>query len=144
MAKVFEDCLASTYHSCGISEFKAYINPLAIAYRLKRNHFLQVAVWQSKIIGVIEMRNFSHISLLFVAKQYQRQGIGRELVRQAIAICTARDSELTAITVNADPHAVTVYQALGFHAKGQNVINNGICFTPMTYQLSLLPSFAQP
>ncbi|MEX1019090.1 MAG: GNAT family N-acetyltransferase [Litorilinea sp.] len=67
------------------------------------------------IVGVIEVREHRHISLLFVDDAHQRRGIGRALVANAVARCRRKRPGLTEITVRAAPGAVPVYARLGFH-----------------------------
>jgi GNAT superfamily N-acetyltransferase len=143
METVFDEFIAPGYDPHGTREFLGYIHPAAIAYRIKRNHFLRVATVEetvnerttTKIVGVIEVRNHCHFSLLFVAGQFQRRGIASELVRQAIALCQTHNPTLQHVTVHADPRAVPAYEAMGFYATGTARIENGIHYIPMVYSL---------
>jgi ribosomal protein S18 acetylase RimI-like enzyme len=69
---------------------------------------------KARIVGVIEVRQFRHISLLFVDDRFQRQGIARALVRHAVARCLSRRPDLRQITVRSSPYAVPIYERLGF------------------------------
>lgn len=137
MERVFDEFIAPGYDPQGTREFLGYIHPAAIAYRVKRNHFLRVAVARgrenSPIVGVVEVRNDCHISLLFVAGEFQRRGIARTLVHQAIAQCQTNNPNLQHITVHADPRACPAYQAMGFHSTGDARTENGIHYIPMVY-----------
>ena len=135
MEAVFREFIAPGYSPQGTEEFLEYIHPAAIAYRTKRNHFLRVAEVNKKIVGALEVRNYNHLSLLFVDSQFQRQGIARTLVSQAIIICQMDNPDLKEITVHSAPEAVVVYKAMNFRCIGEEQIINGIRFIPMRYDL---------
>lgn len=131
MEAVFREFIEPGYDPLGTEEFLGYIHPSAIAYRIKRNHFLRVAVANQKIVGVLEMRNYNHLSLLFVDGKFQRQGIAKRLVREATIICQMNNPDLTDITVHSDPAAVVAYEAMNFKCIGEEQVINGIRFIPM-------------
>lgn len=135
MESVFNEFIAPDYDTEGIGVFLKYIHPMAIADRLKRDHFLRVAEIQQEIVGVVEVRHYQHISLLFVTRKFQRRGIASELVRQAIALCLTAEIPPKRITVHADPKALPAYQAMGFKPTGQERVENGIRYIPMKYDL---------
>lgn len=134
MEEVFNDFIAPGYDPKGIEEFLHYIRGSAIALRLKRNHFMRVAATSKQIVGVIEVRNYHHISLLFVKREFQRQGIATVLMQQAIAVCLREEPELKSITVHSDPQALPAYEAMGFQVTGSERLDNGIRYVPMRYK----------
>jgi len=87
------------------------------------------------VIGAIEVREFKHISMLFVDDQYQRKGIGGNLIREAISICQENSPELDQITVNSSPNAVQAYEKFGFLWSGSEQEISGIRFVPMVFKL---------
>ena len=101
----------------------------------KENHFALIAESDEEIIGVIEMRGFSHVALFCVADRFQRKGVGKALFRQAVEICSQDDVTLSQITVNASPNSVDAYGALGFKPVDQERCVNGIRFVPMMCNL---------
>ncbi|MGB2924850.1 MAG: GNAT family N-acetyltransferase [Limnothrix sp.] len=135
MAAVFDEFIAPGYDPQGIEVFSEYIQPQAIGDRLKRNHFLLVAILNQKIIGVLEMRNHNHLSLLFVTKSQQRQGIAKKLVQQATNYCLREEPDLTKLTVHSDPKAVPAYAAMGFTVTGSERVEDGIRYIPMTRKI---------
>lgn len=134
MEEVFNDFIAPGYDPQGIDEFLHYIRGSAIALRLKRNHFMRVAATSQKIVGVIEVRDYHHISLLFVERAFQRQGIAKILMQQAIAVCLREEPDLKSITVHSDPQALLAYEAMGFQVTGTERLDNGIRYIPMRYK----------
>jgi GNAT superfamily N-acetyltransferase len=136
IAHVFYAFVAPEYTEPGIQEFLKYVQPEALRQRTQENHFVLVALHQGRTVGVIEMRNHDHVSLLFVDGAFHRQGISRELLRRALNICLNRHATLTTLTVNSSPYAVEAYQRLGFVIARPEQEKNGIRFVPMTLDVS--------
>jgi ribosomal protein S18 acetylase RimI-like enzyme len=134
--RTFTEFIAPHYSRAGILEFMKYIRPGYLLERLQKDHLVLLATAQRKIIGIIEVRGNSHISLLFVDKQFQRRGVARELLRRTLRICVKEKPDLSKISVNASPNSVRIYQRLGFRPAGSEQVKRGIRFTPMTLELS--------
>ena len=133
--RVFNQFIATYYTTQGMQEFQKYANPAAMRQRLLDGNLVLVAAALHEIVGVIEMRGHSHVSLLFVDQAYQGQGISKELLHWALTICRQHHPLLTEVTVNASPNAVPVYERLGFVATDVQQEKNGILFTPMILKL---------
>jgi ribosomal protein S18 acetylase RimI-like enzyme len=120
----------------GAGFFYEYIEPDSIRGRLESNYSMEIAVLMDKILGVIEIRDCSHISMLVVDSACRRRGIARELVRTAIVSCRGKKPGLQEITANALPSSVPVYERLGFTRTGPEQVKNGMCIIPMTLDIS--------
>jgi len=129
--KVFDEFVAPGFSEEGIAEFKKFVDTDALAKRHAAGNILLVAESDRNIIGIIAMRDNSHIALLFVKKTYQRKGIARRLVQQGVAICRQNNPALNIVTVNASPNAVTAYEHIGFRKVAEEQEKNGIRFIPM-------------
>jgi len=136
VASVFNELVAPEYSLEGVHEFHRYIEPTAFQTRFQTNHFNLIALAQAKIVGMIEMRNYNHVSLLFVFQDYQRRGIAKELLTQAIRICQEYKPQPSEISVNSSSFAVPIYEKLGFYRVGERQVRNGIGFIPMILKLS--------
>jgi len=134
--RTFSEFIAPHYSRAGILGFLKYARPSSLLGRFQKDHFVLVATAQKKIIGIIEVRGNSHISLLFVDKPVQKRGIARELLRRTLRICLKEKPDLSKITVNASPNSVGIYKRLGFRPAGPEQVKKGIQFTPMTLELS--------
>ena len=77
------------------------------------------AVQAERIIGVIFIRNYWNLCSLFVDPEYQRQGMGKALVRSAIAQCRENSDE-SVIYLNAAANAIPFYESLGFIPRTSN------------------------
>ena len=132
---VFNQFVAPEFTEEGIEEFMKYIQPGALVRHLRKNHFALMASTGSAIIGVIVVRDFDHIALFFVDGQYQRKGIGRELLDSAVKVCERHDPSNTRLTVNASPNSIDAYRRLNFEPNDTEQCVNGIRFIPMTLRL---------
>ena len=137
VARVFNEFVAPEYSSEGVQVFHRYIQPDAFRSRFQTNHFGLIALAQNKVVGVIEMRDHNHVSLLFVAPEFQRRGVAKELLRQALQICRSNEPRPSDISVNSSSYAVPIYEKLGFDRVGERQVRNGIGFIPMVLKLSV-------
>jgi GNAT superfamily N-acetyltransferase len=136
IARSFQMFVAPDYSDEGAQTILDYIAPEALAEHVRENCFTIVARADDLIVGLIEVRNHDHISLLFVDEHYQRRGISRELLKRAIELCRKHVPDLIELTVNSSPYAVPIYTRLGFERVGPEEVRNGVRFTTMTLILS--------
>lgn len=123
----FEKLVAPGYSREGILEFYKFANPLAMRLRLLGNTMLLGArTPEGEFVGVIEVQDKRHISLLFVHPEHHRKGIASRLVKEACAACGNGDIE-----VNSSPYAVEAYERMGFTMLSQEQLRNGIRYVPM-------------
>lgn len=132
---VFEEFEAPEYSEEGIEEFRKFIQYTYIVEKFDKG---ELCFWGcmdgDDLTGVIATRGMSHISLLFVKKEYHRRGMARELFQTVKERCENLNS-ISRITVNSSPYAVEIYHRLGFVDTGIEQTVNGIRFTPMEYLL---------
>jgi len=129
--KTFLKFEAEDYTKEGIRSFFDFITD-SVLYKmfLCGSYHMFVAEDRGKIIGMITLRNDTHISLLFVDEAYHRQGVGSCLMRVMWDyIKTELGKEV--VTVNASPYGVAFYHQLGFLDLGPEVAKDGIRYTPM-------------
>lgn len=88
-----------------------------------------------KIIGIIGMRTKTHINLVFVKKEYHRQGVATAIFRFLLRDLLSENPELGEITLNSSPYGKPFYLHLGFVPLSEEKELNGIKFTPMKYIL---------
>jgi len=132
---VFREFEAPDYAEQGIAEFRKFIAYDAIAKKFDRGELLFWGCFdQAVLTGVVAVRDLSHVCLLFVKKEYHRQGIARALLETVEAWCKTQ-AQVNQITVNASPYAVEAYRRLGFSPIDNEREMNGIRFTPMVRRL---------
>ena len=134
--RVFNEFVTNQYSDGGIREFLKYVEPHWLSKRCQGDDFVVLAMFQGKIIGMIEIVKNSHISIFYTEGEHQRAGIGRELLRKSLEICTKGEPTITGITVNSSPNAVGIYEKLGFCITESEQVKNGIRFAPMRLEIS--------
>ncbi|MEG1847547.1 MAG: GNAT family N-acetyltransferase [Lachnospiraceae bacterium] len=129
--KTFQTFEAPDYSEKGIESFRNFITDQTL-YKmfLSGTYQLMVAVCQTKIVGLISVRDMMHISLLFVDEQYHKRGIGRALI-QAMGNYLMQEEGIVKMTVNSSPYAIGFYHTLGFHDLKVKQEEDGISYTPM-------------
>lgn len=133
--RVFTQFVAPDYSAEGAGNFRSFTQPETIRQRMGVNSFLLGAFFLEQIGGVLEMRDHSHISLLFTDAEYQHRGVARELFTAALIRCKAYNAALSEVTVNSSPYAVEVYQKLGFLQRSEEQEKDGIRYIPMVLKL---------
>lgn len=129
---VFYQYIAYDYSEQGVQDFLTYINNEQIVRRLLgENHKICLAKTHHEIVGVIETRNDSHITLLFVQKDFQRRGIAKGLIERVF------EGHVGDMTVNASPYGAPIYEKMGFTKIAGELIKNGITYIPMIKDMKI-------
>ncbi len=126
---------AADYSPEGVKNFENFITDTTL-YRMfvMGAYQMFVALDGEKIIGMITLRDMTHISLLFVDEKYHRQGIGRALM-QYLENYLLTEMQVSRVTVNASPYGVDFYHRLGFRDLYPEQRRDGIIYTPMEFVL---------
>ena len=134
--KVFDEFEAPYYSEEGVAAFYKFIdiNNMSEQYSNGSLYFYGCFV-NDIIVGMIAVKDFVHISLLFVDKQYHKQGIARKLFDNIIKLCKEKNPSHKTITVNSSPYAVEVYHKFGFSDVSSEQVVDGIQFMPMELNL---------
>jgi predicted GNAT family N-acyltransferase len=129
--KVFDEFVSIDYSEEGNRFFYEWIKPSKIAERQLKEINLWVAFIDSKLVGMIEIRDNKYISLLFVYKEYQGQGIAKKLFDKSLKEIIRRDPKLDKFYVHASPYSIPIYKKMGFTETGNIQVENGIKYLPM-------------
>jgi len=84
------------------------------------------------ILGVALVKEYWNFSVLFVAPQQQRSGVGRDLVDSVINSCKDR-SPKGYLRLNSSNYAVPFYKKMGFTQTGSAIDKPGGC-VPFEYK----------
>jgi hypothetical protein len=133
--EVFDLDVAPLYIAEGIEVFHSYAGAEAMRKRVGTGHTILVAELEGKLVGAAEVRDFNHLSLLFVDRQSQRNGIGRMLLLEVLRMCRAHNPGHNVMTVNSSPNAVEAYERLGFLTTSALQRKDGIDFIPMVIEI---------
>ena len=131
--RVFDTFQKNSYGLVGTLEFYRYTDYNRIKNRIIYSNFVIFGFYLSdELIGIIAIRNYKHISLLFVDEDYQHIGVGRILVDYAKKYCRKFHMGYY-ISVNSSICAIEFYKKLGFFMK-YNIIRekNGIKYIVMS------------
>mgnify|MGYP001056338891 FL=1 len=129
--KTFLRFEAADYLPEGIRNFNDFITDQSLFRMFADGKYpLFVACLEDRVIGMITLRNESHISLLFVDEAYQRQGVGSALLQYIFAYLK-EESGCRRVTVFAAPFGIGFYHRMGFADLGPQMAKQGIIYTPM-------------
>lgn len=130
--RVFMQGEAGDFTQPAISRFLSYANPVRLAERVAQDlSFVLLAIIEDEPVGMIEVRNYSHVALLFVDDDHQRHGLASQLLDRAVSMCRTKNPALRRITVNATPSGLPVYARWGFHPIGDELEMDGVQFIQM-------------
>jgi predicted GNAT family N-acyltransferase len=133
--RVYDEFVSVDYSVEGNIFFYDWIQPEKIAERQKNQINLWVVFSNSRIIGMIEIRENKYISLLFVDKEFHGCGIAKRLFHESLKTGLQRDPSLTKFFVHASPFSIPVYSKLGFIATDKMQEENGIKYLPMEMKI---------
>ncbi len=133
--KTFMQFEADVYTAEGVRNFEDFITDTTLHRMFIMGVYqMFVALDRKQIVGMLTLRNTSHISLLFVDEKYHRRGIGRALIGYLQEYLLS-ETGISKITVNAAPYGVAFYHKLGFRDLRPEEEKDGIKYTPMEFVL---------
>lgn len=125
----FDELVRPDFSEEGVAEFVRTVR--SIVLDRAPDHRTTVAERDGRIVGMIDVRGSSHISLFFVEADERGRGVGRELLGCAVGPGADGTPPPSAITVNSSLWAVPVYERLGFAVTSPEVERHGIRAVPM-------------
>ena len=126
---------ADVYTPEGVKNFENFITDSTLHRMFVMGTYqLFIALDGNKVVGMITLRDMTHISLLFVDEEYHRRGIGRALINHLVGYLMT-EMGMYRVTVNASPYGVEFYHKMGFHDLGPEEVKDGIIYTPMEFIL---------
>jgi len=129
--KVYDEYVSIDYGEKGNAFFYDWIQPFKIAERQLKRINIWLAFKDSELAGMIEIRNNKFISLLFVDKLYQGQGIAKRLFKESLKEIMQREPGLDKFYVHASPYSIPIYRKMGFIETDTMCEENGIKYLPM-------------
>ena len=111
------------------------VAPLAIeGYISDTKYNYLVAHSEQGLVGVIAVRDTTHIHHLFVAPETHRQGVATRLWTRAMADAL-NGGNTDGFFVRSSEYAVPVYTRFGFRVAGARSEKDGVAFVPMRLEL---------
>lgn len=126
----FSHSVANSLAAAGALTFATIASAEAFLKRLQEDNVILVATDETQIMGVVELRAGSHVSMFFVDPEYQKQGIGKQLLHTVLERAQTDD-----VTVNASLYSVPVYRKSGFECRGDVAEHAGLTYQPMVLHL---------
>jgi len=131
LSALAEEFIVHEFSEAGRQHLLAHFSAAEMAERLaSTNYQIQVAEIEGLLVGVVGIREQTHLQYLFVSKPYQRAGLARRLWEQAR---DQADNAPGRFTVNASSYAVSAYERLGFRSVGAVQEKDGVRFQPMEW-----------
>jgi len=122
---------APEYSKEGIRSFRNFVNdPILKQLFIEGRYKTLAAFCNGVIVGILGVRNETHISLLFVDIDYHRRGIATKLLNKMFEM-TYKEFGKREMTVNASPYAVDFYHKIGFVDTDCEQTTDGMRYTPM-------------
>lgn len=113
LIQLSEKYITSSFTEEGRSNLLWSMRPEAIRGYLDHGFRYHVAVRDGEILGVVAMKDDTHLYHLFVAEAEQGTGLARRLWETAKSDCLSRSSP-EYFTVNSSLNAQQVYKSWGF------------------------------
>jgi GNAT superfamily N-acetyltransferase len=129
--KVYDEFVSIDYSNEGNRFFYEWIKPSKIAERQRNQINIWIAFIDSKLVGMIEIRDNKYISLLFVDKEYQGKGIAKKLFEKSLKEIIRRDPKLDKFYVHASPYSIPIYKKMGFIETDDMQEENGMKYLLM-------------
>ena len=122
---------APEYTKEGITSFRNFVrDPILKTLFIEGKYNVLAAFNNNIIVGIIGVRNETHISLVFVDSEYHKKGIARRLVEKTFERTYEKYGKRE-MTVNSSPYAVGFYHKMGFVDTDIEQTTDGIRYTPM-------------
>ena len=129
---LLEKFIAHEFPPEGRRNLISSMEPASIRGFFEAGHRYHVAEAEGCVVGVVGIRDNSHVHHLFVAEPFHRQGLARRLWDVAREECLATGNP-GAFTVFSSRYAVPAYRKLGFVQAGPPETKEGVTAIPMRY-----------
>ncbi len=125
-----ERYIANEFSPEGAANLLASMEADAIERYFAAGYEYRVAEEDGVLVGVVGVRDNSHLYHLFVADEFRGRGYARELWRVARDACREAGN-VGEFTVNSSRFAVDMYRKFGFVESGPPETKSGVTSIPM-------------
>ncbi len=129
-----EKYIAHEFTQTGARELLNSMKPGAIEKYIRSGYEYHVAEIGGRPVGVVGVRDNSHLYHLFVDEKFQKRGIAGQLWRVARESCLSKGNP-GVFTVNSSKYALPVYEKLGFIVQSEPVERSGVVYIPMKLRI---------
>lgn len=125
-----EKYITHEFTPSGAKNLLGSMRPDIIKEHMQSGYEYHVAEIDGQLVGVVAVRNNSHLYHLFVDDKYQNRGIARQLWDIASTSCLSKGNP-GVFTVNSSKYARPVYEKFGFVAQSAPEERSGVIYIPM-------------
>lgn len=129
--KAFMHSVAPTLSGEGVDTFGKIASVDSFLNRMKEDNVILIYEEIGEIKGVVELKEGRHLAMLFVDLEFQKKGIGKNLVSAVLSY-----AKVEKITVSASLNSVPAYLSYGFINVGQPDEKSGLKYQPMELELN--------
>jgi len=115
----------------GVETFTKIAAEKALAERMASDSLMLVCIAERTLVGLIELKEGRHVTMLFVAPAWQGRGVGKRLMSSAL-----EQARANVVTVRASLSSVAAYESYGFAFAGAVGEIAGLIYQPMEKRLS--------
>jgi GNAT superfamily N-acetyltransferase len=130
-----EKYIAHEFTAEGVENLLSSMEPGEIKQYIESGFMYHIAESDGQLVGVVGVRDNSHLYHLFVDERYQRQGIAKALWRVAVESCLLKGNP-GVFTVNSSRYALPIYERLGFIVQSGPQQSSGVTYIPMKLTIS--------
>lgn len=130
--KVFNKFIAKDFTKEGILYWRDDLSPEGLIESLHNNRIF-IAETDSKIIGIVRIKEMQRISMFYVDEDYQGRGTGSKLMSKAIELF--KEKGIGKSFLKSSLYAVQIYEKLGFIKNGEIKKEHGIIYQEMMMEL---------
>lgn len=125
-----QSLLQDDFENDGLVFFLNTVNHRAIKDYMEQGFSYLVAQHDDEIVGVVAMKDDSHMFHLFVDKAHHNQGIAKQLWQTILEQSLERGNS-GKFTLNSTSYALPIYERWGFLTTDEQQSRYGIRYTPM-------------
>ena len=127
---------APEYSKEGIINFHDFVRDKTLKRMFLKGEYVTLGAFlNGTLVGILGVRNKTHISLLFVDTNYHHQKIATSLLEHMFEY-VVKELGMFEMTVNSSPYAVEFYHKIGFTDLAKEQLTDGIRYTPMKIRLN--------
>lgn len=126
--------LMDDFEGDGLNFFLRSVETRAIREYMEQGFEYLVAELNGQVVGVIAVKDYSHMFHLFVDLDFHNRGIARCLWAKMKELSIAKGNS-GRFTLNSTTYALPIYQSWGFQVSGEKAQRFGINYTPMVLEL---------
>lgn len=129
-----QQLLMDDFEGDGLEFFLRSVEERAIREYMEQGFEYLVAEINDQLVGVIAVKDYSHMFHLFVDMAFHQRGIARQLWQQMKQLSLSKGNS-GRFTLNSTTYALPIYQRWGFKVTGEKAQRFGINYTPMALSL---------